>query len=94
MDGVLGSVNTEGISERRCNSPRLVENKKAVCAVDLKPKQTIRFEFGFPGNWVRMKIERIHQFDKQIILFGKNDGYQDDYSFEPDEMVELLNGRF
>lgn len=94
MDGVLGSVSTKDIPERRYAEPKLKGNKNVVRAADLKPKQTVRFEFGVPGNWVRMKIERIHQFDKQIILFGKNDGYQDDYSFEPDEMVELLNGTF
>lgn len=60
-------------------------------AKDLRAGQTIRFEFGVPGNWIRLEIQEAHAFGRQVLLKGKSNGYQDDYSFQPDEMVEVLD---
>lgn len=62
-------------------------------AISLRPGQTVRFEFGSSDNWIRLEIQEVHIFDKQVVLKGRSNGYQDDYSFQPDEMVEVLNGR-
>lgn len=61
--------------------------------ISLRPGQTVRFESGATDNWIRLEIREVHIFEKQVVLKGKSNGYQDDYSFQPDEMVEVLNGR-
>lgn len=66
-------------------------NKKEVKAKELKPGQTIRFEFGCPDNWVTLHIERIEPFEKMIVLIGENNGFQRDYSFRPEDMVEVVD---
>lgn len=60
-------------------------------AKDLRVGQTIRFEFGAPDNWISLEIREVYAFGKQVLLKGKSNGYQDDYSFQPDEMVEVLD---
>lgn len=65
--------------------------RKKASVTELKPGQTIRFEFGAPDNWLRLKIREIHIFENQVTLTGKNNGYQDDYSFKPMETVEVLD---
>lgn len=62
-------------------------------AAELHPGQVIRFEFGTPDNWIRLEIREVYNYERQVLLKGKNNGYQDDYSFRPDEMVEVLDGR-
>lgn len=90
MDGVLGNIDTDHIPEVQTASHVAGGDDRAK---DLRPGQTIRFEFGAPDNWVTMHIERIEPFDKMLILFGKNNGYQDDYSFRPEDLVEVLDGK-
>lgn len=87
MDEVLGNIDTDHIPEAQQVTPAAIGD---VRAKDLHPGQTIRFEFGAPHNWVTMHIERIEPFDKMLTLFGKNNGYQDDYSFRPDDVVEVI----
>lgn len=60
-------------------------------ATNLRPGQTVRFELGALDNWIRLEIREVHIFEKQVVLKGKGNGYQDDYSFQPDEMVEVLD---
>jgi hypothetical protein len=86
MDGVLGNIDTDHIPEPQPKP----ETVLGVSVKDLRPGQTIRFEFGVPDNWVTMHIERIEPFDKMLTLFGKNNGYQDDYSFRPEDVVEVI----
>lgn len=62
-------------------------------AKELRPGQTIQFEFGAPDNWLRLEIYEVHIYEKQVLLKGKSNGYQDDYSFQPDELAEVLDGR-
>lgn len=57
---------------------------------DLQLGQTIRFEFGAPNNCVTLHIERIESFEKMVMLIGKNNGFQRDYSFRPEDMVEVV----
>lgn len=57
--------------------------------ISLRPGQTVRFESGATDNWIRLEIQKVHIFEKQVVLKGKSNGYQDDYSFQPDEMVEV-----
>lgn len=61
-------------------------------ARDLKPGQAIRFEFGAPENWITLKIQEVHLFEKMVTLEGKNTGFQQDYSFNLDEEVEVIAG--
>lgn len=91
MDGILGKVDTGHVPEpgNRIQEP---EGKKNTArAADLRPGQTIRFEFGAPGNWLQLEIREVHIFEKQVTLKGKGNGYQDDCSFQPDELVEVLD---
>lgn len=60
-------------------------------AISLRPGQTVRFESGASDNWIRLEIREVHIFEKQVTLKGKSNGYQDDYSFQPDELVEVLD---
>lgn len=87
MDGVLGSVNTGFIP----NCQEKPGTTGDVMAKDLRPGQTIRFEFGVPDNWVRLEIREVHVFEKQVTLTGKSNGWQDDYHFQPEDMVEVLD---
>lgn len=64
-----------------------------VKAKELRSGQVIRFEFGAPDNWIRLEIREVYNYERQVLLKGKSNGYQDDYSFQPDEMVEVLDGR-
>lgn len=68
-----------------------LEKTNKTRAISLRPGQTIRFEFGALDNWARLEIREVHIFEKQVTLIGKSNGYQDDYSFHPDEMVEVLD---
>lgn len=61
--------------------------------ISLRPGQTIRFESGASDNWIRLEIREVHILEKLVVLKGKSNGYQEDYSFQPDEMVEVLDGR-
>lgn len=93
MDGILGMVGTDHIPEPDSRMPEPMRGKRTARAVDLRPGQAIQFEFGAPDNWIRLEIREVHIYEKQVLLKGKGNGYQDDYSFQPDEMVEVLDGR-
>lgn len=67
------------------------EKTNKTCAISLRPGQTVRFESGASDNWIRLEIREVHIFEKQVTLKGKSNGYQDDYSFQPDELVEVLD---
>lgn len=88
MDGVLGIVNTDYVVD--AGTADLKPISKRVPAKDLQTGQTIRFEYGMEDNWVQFTIRGIHIFEKQVVLIGKG-GYQDDYSFRPEEMVEVIS---
>ncbi|PNV62242.1 hypothetical protein C0033_09010 [Clostridium sp. chh4-2] len=61
-----------------------------VRVTELRPGQTIRFESGTPDNWVKLKIHEVHHFEKMVMLVGDSTGWQNDYSFRQDEMVEVV----
>lgn len=91
MDGVLGRVGTEHIPEPGSRMSESMCGKRMARAADLRPGQTVRFESGASDNWIRLEIREVHIFERQVVLKGKSNGYQDDYSFQPDEMVEVLD---
>lgn len=91
MDGVLGVVNTDHIPDTGAAVVKPSSSiKKPVRAKDLQVGQTIRFEYGMEDNWMQFTIREIHVYKKQVVLIGKG-GYQDDYSFRPEEMVEVIS---
>ncbi len=91
MDGTLGKVDTDHVPEPGNRIPEPEGRKHAARAADLRPGQNVRFEFGAPDNWTKLEIREVHIFEKQVTLKGKSNGYQDDYSFQPDELVEVLD---
>lgn len=87
--GYVNLVCKTVIEEMGMDTAREPERNE-IRVTDLKPGQTIRFEFGAPDNWVRLTIRTIQHFENQVILTGCNTGFQYDYSFRPNEMVEVV----